>query len=304
MPDQSATCQICFDDVDPTSAVKCSGTTQHVQCDTCFSRHVRICCSAADPSTFLRSNCKIACPFKGCAATFTDRVIISCVDDETWEGYDIAKRQAALADGMRQEQARMQQQMQELRRTAAEGAAAARTALLDSATRARNAIIEEQLTLLPPCCRRGAVLDWDGCLAVECSQCQQHFCGVCFQFSGSGRDVHRHVRECPLRDKATARKHGYYAARGERAQVLRRLYQQRLDSAFARYQGQPELLHEVLLLMRVELAELGLDVARWDQAAGAAGQQRRWVSFCCCCVGHHLWTRCLQCPRNLMHTAE
>lgn len=59
----------------------------------------------------------------------------------------------------------------------------------------RTRIIEEVLNLHCPRCK-GAFLDFDGCLALQCirSSCRAAFCGACLH--DCGEDAHEHARVC------------------------------------------------------------------------------------------------------------
>ena len=83
--------------------------------------------------------------------------------------------------------------------------------------RHRLHIVENILTLHCPregC--RAAVLDFDGCFAVTCSNCRCGFCGWCLRDCGG--DAHAHVKQC-----ATSRHRGsFYGSQEEFNEVHRR----------------------------------------------------------------------------------
>ena len=60
--------------------------------------------------------------------------------------------------------------------------------------RLRDHVIDELLTLKCPRadCRQPFV-DFDGCVALQCSRCNAAFCGLCQE--DCGRDGHQHVRD-------------------------------------------------------------------------------------------------------------
>lgn len=65
---------------------------------------------------------------------------------------------------------------------------------LDKSTaRHRLRIAETIFTLKCPRCSL-VFLDWDGCAAVRCSQCNCSFCGLCLK--DCGEDAHSHVKAC------------------------------------------------------------------------------------------------------------
>ena len=51
--------------------------------------------------------------------------------------------------------------------------------------------------LVPKCptCKQG-FNDFDGCFSIECSRCDDNFCGWCLDYSGDKTPVHRHAMHC------------------------------------------------------------------------------------------------------------
>ncbi len=62
----------------------------------------------------------------------------------------------------------------------------------------RRHIIEKILTFHCGHCDM-AILDWDACMAVRCSNCRNDFCGWCLKVCG--RDAHPHVKVCDKNPK-------------------------------------------------------------------------------------------------------
>jgi hypothetical protein len=68
-----------------------------------------------------------------------------------------------------------------------------RAELGDVCNGAKKVIVDTILTQVCPRCR-AAFLDFEGCMAVKCSQCSAAFCAVCT--TDCGADAHEHVRNC------------------------------------------------------------------------------------------------------------
>jgi hypothetical protein len=146
--------------------------------------------------------------------------------------------------------------------------------LQEALRRARNSIIDTSLTLYPPCCRGGAVLDWEACMAVKCRNCPRHFCGFCCTYHGDRQGSQAHARQCRLRRPGAAAAHGLFPAPGERQEAHRRLFTERLDQAFAEQEQQhgAGFLANLLGLMTTDLRDLGLDNGGWMPQQVGFGQ--------------------------------
>jgi hypothetical protein len=295
-------CAICLEEAPAEAGVWCRGDGQHFLCRCCFQRHVRVACAPENAAAFGRAGCRLHCPAQPCSAAapsgsgaqqrdedaaaqqraFPVRQVMLRVDDATWAAFEEARRQAYLAQGQREGRALAAAAEQQPQR----GPPQQRTdsqqqaqQLDEEVARARNAIIDSALTLLPPCCRGGAVADWDGCFAVRCPWCPQHFCGFCLAFAGNGRETHLHVAGCRLRMPGSQQRGaegavGFFAAPGEAAWARRQLLTERLDAAFLPHQrrGDPAFLARLLAAMAADLRDLGLEPARWAAVAAAEGQ--------------------------------
>lgn len=62
-----------------------------------------------------------------------------------------------------------------------------------------------------PLCRQ-VYIDFDGCMALECARCGQHFCAFCHKACANGMGCHDHVRECVYNN---TRNGSYYASKEE-----------------------------------------------------------------------------------------
>jgi hypothetical protein len=259
-------------------------------CDACFDTHVALSCGQGNAVAFGRAP-RIFCPMHPCTAQapgagaaaaaqqqllpFADRQVALHVEDATLQAYQEARRGAHLAQGQRegQELARAQQQQQ---RQPQGGGQQLQQQQQERLQQARTAIINTALTLVPPCCRGGAVADWDACFAVRCQWCPSHFCGFCFEYSGSEADTHAHVRGCRLRMPGSQQGRGYFAAPGEAAWARQQLFSQRLDAALRPHQqqggGPGGFADQLVGIMEVDIRGLGMDPARWRAAAVPAGR--------------------------------
>jgi hypothetical protein len=59
--------------------------------------------------------------------------------------------------------------------------------------RAREHAIVDARTVKAPCCGR-PVVDFDGCICIECDQCNLHWCALCFQVFSGDDEMHNHAR--------------------------------------------------------------------------------------------------------------
>lgn len=234
------TCSICLLDYDDTDGIECHGNGHHFLCGECFKRHVSVTCDAQDPLPFIQRKCKVFCPMPCNAAepsdngpdlAFTDREVMLHIGDRTWGKLHAARMQAATAAGQREAEARLaqqQQHQQNLHPQQQQAQAAGRQELVLTKS---HQVTSTALTLVPPCCKRGAFLDFDACISVRCAQCPQHFCGFCVAVSGSSLEMHAHALVCPLRLPGMRASHGYFAGPGELAAARRELFKGRLQRA-------------------------------------------------------------------------
>ena len=206
-------CQSCFDENIPVSkGVLCSNhATRHFFCgaahNDCFSGMVFS--QANDQGNFVRNSRSILC---GCCTASVPKVLstfdVSSLGKQTsaeaLTSYINAITEVQKCQGiaaMEDQRLRYMDELQKLREAHIEDKA---TRMKVSTERHRLRIIESFITLRCPHCDL-AILDFDGCFAVEHradhdhlkSGCGLYFCGWCLAKFETNADCHNHVRKCP-----------------------------------------------------------------------------------------------------------
>ena len=182
-------CCICFDAFQLTEGVKCHGSEAHFTCDTCFTAHVK---AEADVPLALmkqRGGAHITCPGFKCDAPHFRLTEIAQHAPEAFECVHLMHERLTeqrLADEIRREERQRCEKELERRQQLGERER--------QIVEARRHITEDILTLKCPRCAQ-AFLDFEGCFALKCNNCNCGFCAWCFEDSGSD-DAHTHVRLC------------------------------------------------------------------------------------------------------------
>ena len=73
--------------------------------------------------------------------------------------------------------------------------------------------------LSPSRAPRQAFLDFNGCCALQCASCPEHFCAWCLQGCGNSQACHAHVAACPHKPEGAG---AYFANDRYRAFMRRR----------------------------------------------------------------------------------
>ena len=163
------TCIICASS--PQSVTCLNG---HEMCQTCFQLQVTSQCDSSSNGKFAENDSHIICAY--CKVVFSDRFVISHVDDETYERFAKAKADAVAAKTHRECEIEFVQKQKQSKIAAH-----------------KTYICEKILTLHCTKCD-AAVYDFNGCFAIECATCKGSMCGWCMKdFSP---DAHAHVRNC------------------------------------------------------------------------------------------------------------
>jgi hypothetical protein len=178
----SNSCASCFEQISSTNSSNSTNFTNHnisccnshILCIDCFTHQFN---SQVEPSSvgqFIENKCKIVCGF--CKVPFQDKTIMQFLTDEQYDKLSKLREDVIV------------------RKTELE----CEKKLLLHATQSkidqhRTFICENILTLHCERCN-SAILDFDGCFAIECATCKSNFCGWCLKdFSP---DAHAHVRSC------------------------------------------------------------------------------------------------------------
>ena len=148
-------CIIC----DEEACINCSNG--HNMCKSCFGNQVK---SQTDPTSvgkFIEQGSQIICSYCKDPNPFSDRIICCNIDDPTYEQFIKVKADLLMAQTQEECEKRFAAQQQQSK--------------IDAH---RSYVCENVLTLHcpnPSC--KAAVLDFDGCFAIECSMCKKYMCG-------------------------------------------------------------------------------------------------------------------------------
>jgi len=115
-------------------------------------------------------------------------------------------------------------------------------------------IAEQILTNRCPSCRT-AFLDFDGCCAVTCSTCNNHFCGFCLSAQRNSSIAHEHVRQCALNKNK-----GYFASATELDVVYKEQRIRSLRQYFSSSVPKGYLKRRLVVKVRKTLADVGIDI--------------------------------------------
>lgn len=172
MEQTSIECVACFSRVSDESIVKCCN--DHTFCIECFESQVRSQISVESLGKFIENSCKITCSF--CNLPFTDKKVISHISDELVEQLQKTKEDVLT------NKAKIEYEKKRL--------IDERKSIVE---RHRIFICENILTLHCKTCN-AAIFDFEGCFAINCSNCNSSMCGWCLgDFSP---DAHPHVKIC------------------------------------------------------------------------------------------------------------
>lgn len=250
-----AQCQLCSKDCKVTDGVLCGGGTadvandlpSHLLCGGCFAQRVRGQSREGLDDSRARG-AHITCPIRVCAApAYANCLIAISAPQAVHAEYEAAKerlREHKANELMQLEfETRVELQVKELQRLSAREAAV---------QQARNHICTTVLTLRcpRPTCNL-AWIDFDACCALQCRDCNTHFCAYCLTTCGDARDAHAHVRQCQYGQNGGL----WGAAQLPAAHNLVRT--QRLRAYLSTMQS--ELRDAVLLVCQRELEDVGLN---------------------------------------------
>lgn len=166
-----SSCLICYETT--INGIFCD-ENKHCVCSECFSKYVKLNSNKGDFCG------EIKCVIKGCRSNpFLVSTIAKNVSNEIFEIYHTAlikKHEKELILEINTEKNNLTS---------------------DKVQTERLHIIENILTLKCPNknCNK-AFFDFDGCIALRCPNCSQHFCGKCLTKTSEDNKNHEHVRLC------------------------------------------------------------------------------------------------------------
>jgi hypothetical protein len=170
-------CSICFDDTDD---VFCT-SHRHTMCFECFSGHVL---AESNHIDFMGTvKCPLhrlnQCDCEGFSVSF----VAKHVSDETFTEYDRKRYEVKEKSLVTKIEADLKKKM----------------ILHDNDTvveKDLRYVRENILTLKCPRCDHAYSPTFDGCLALQCPKCKQHFCAKCHQPGDNSATCHGHVYKC------------------------------------------------------------------------------------------------------------
>lgn len=168
-------CVCCGEDIEN----KCVGCNRnHMVCGECFENQVSSQISPDSIGEFINNEGKIICKFCPDKIPFGNKTIASNVSDEIYEKYMKIKEDISIKKTEELCEKRFREQKTK-----------------SKVEQHHNHICEEILTLHCPNSKcNQAILDFDGCFAIECSSCKTNFCGWCM--GNFSPDAHAHVVHC------------------------------------------------------------------------------------------------------------
>lgn len=205
--------------------------------------------------TIKGSNGDLLCPL--CQVPFETQEIAGHVSKDTWAELAKAVADARVAKAHAQLQLvfeeRLRQRMDALERDYANADGHLMFAAREAAAKARDTV----LNLMCPKCAT-AYAEFDGCMALQCSSCQTHFCAYCHKVCKDSRGAHQHVRECDMNLTLD----GSYYATPEAIKDAQRRYRVKELKSFVRQYKTSKLQNAIVL-------ELVSDLKALDIAPGA-----------------------------------
>ena len=219
----------------------------NTSCDeTCMARLIetQIPCLKAQKEALL-------CPI--CKREFLNQHVASKVSDVSWGRLQKAVVDSKMASQCAEMQldfdSRLQRKVDEmLERFDANYALKERG--IEGASKARN----EVLNLACPHCNC-VYSEFEGCMALQCSSCDKHFCGYCHKKAPDSRACHNHVRECDMNQTPNG---SYYASASQIQEAQKRFRVQRLKR-FLRDGFKKDVQNSVILQLSSDLQDLGID---------------------------------------------
>ncbi|KAK3267722.1 hypothetical protein CYMTET_23740, partial [Cymbomonas tetramitiformis] len=241
---EDAECLACYDNFPMQSGLRCEN--EHFVCDGCLMGHVRVESEAERGIHALRARQgEIYCPLKCGARHVAAHDLAAHLDAVSFEMYLAAK--IRYTEHEAREHLRLEIQAEEARARA------------EGVDHHRDHIEQRILTNHCPRCDI-AWVDYTGCDAVKCHNCNGAFCPFCQE--DCGEDAHGHVaRECPLLPQDGR----FFNGGMER---LNHVVRERRLRDTAQYLARLEeaVFREVLEACRIQLEQADLDMPALDRA--------------------------------------
>jgi len=249
--DEFATCEACFEELNLDQLARCPNGHS-------------FCCEGADGGCFdlmlreqrerLRAqDSRLLCPM--CKDPISMQTVAASVSKESWDVLerDIvdSKVSAATARLESEFDDRLRKKVDELMRTyASDGEGRLKLDAQAGAARARD----EALNLRCPHCS-SVYAEFDGCMALQCSTCREHFCAYCHKKCESGRGAHMHVRECDM----NLTPNGSYYASAEQIEDGQRRYRTKTLKKFLRMNFKKHVQNAIIIELASDLQDLKID---------------------------------------------
>ncbi len=112
---------------------------------------------------------------------------------------------------------------------------------------------DDALNLKCPHCLT-AYVDFEGCMALQCSTCKRFFCGYCHSKMSSSSGAHDHVRQCLMNET----RNGSYFANEEEVKIAHRRYRTRQIKKFLT-QFKKQEQNATIIELETDLKQLGID---------------------------------------------
>eukprot|EP00918_Siedleckia_nematoides_P027896 GHVU01060011.1.p1 GENE.GHVU01060011.1~~GHVU01060011.1.p1 ORF type:complete len:506 (+),score=27.62 GHVU01060011.1:214-1518(+) len=256
-------CPACFEHASVTDGVVC--TRGHFICDACFRSHVSAECEK-DSATLTEHESKgglVACIMsRGKDATcdakpFSLRTIALHGGDEGLEAYMKAKHRLVEKQCAADARAPYMQELKRLEQ------------MSEKSRRVRFAHLHIKEMICNLSCPRCHVVfvDFDGCLALTCSNCKCGFCAYCLKDCGT--DAHSHIGTCKYHRSRDP--HYTSEANLKNAQKLARIDRVR---EYLYNQVGSDIHQEVLSGVERELNDLGIRIRDVDVSSSSSSHRR------------------------------
>jgi hypothetical protein len=182
----------CLCDENSSDTIICSAN-KHILCNECFEGNLMNQIGSEYNKHFKDHDMKIVCEMcrvntnvsERTISKYTDKDVICHVSEETFEKYRKACFDIIHVKAANETEIRLKKQFDEQPKKQKN----------DNISKHRNHIIENILTLKCPSCDV-AFLDFTGCFALTCNNCDDNFCGWCLESCGDMDTCHKHVLYC------------------------------------------------------------------------------------------------------------
>ena len=244
--DRYVECVSCYEEMNPDHVIKC--TNAHYFCAAeCFSTLVE------SQLPQLRSqDCRLLCPC--CNSPFDDQEIAKCASKSAYKAIQDAVVDAKVAVATEKFKTEFDRNLEaKVQELLEKYAMSTDEAVKDRACRIAADIRNSALHLQCPHCH-SPYAEFDGCMALQCASCTDHFCGWCHQGFRTSRGTHQHVRECQMNLTETG---SYYASGIQIRDGQRRYRIKALKQYLKTYKK--DLRNMIIIELRQDLADLDID---------------------------------------------